>query len=295
MKLLLVGASGQLGWEISHHPALLTYHTIIPLSHAALDISDLDQVLKAYRHYQPDLVINAAAYTKVDLAEKEWESAYRINSKGAEHLASACEQFQIPLIHFSTDYIFNGEKETPYVEEDKASPLNIYGKSKWEGEVLIRQTCTKHIILRTSWVFGRQGHNFVKTILKLAQERETLQVVSDQIGCPTPTSGIADAVFMIVRKIKSSSSFWGTYHFCGEPAVSWYEFAKHIIQTAADIKPLTLRELAPIASAEYPTPARRPKHSILSCKKITAAFGIQPIKWLPILRGIITSELHEKL
>lgn len=288
MHLLLVGATGQLGCEISSHPDILKNHTLSCLSHRELDITDSDAILRACAQYMPDLIINAAAYTKVDQAEIDVELAYAINAQGAGNLAQICEKLRIPLIHFSTDYLFDGEKSTPYTEEDKPSPLNIYGDSKWQGEVLVRQHCSKHIILRVSWLFGIYGHNFFKTMLNLAREKKEIKVVNDQYGSPTPTFSIANALYLILQKIASSDIDLGeTYHFCGTPSVSWYEFAKTIIHTAARFETLKVENILPISTLEYPTPARRPKNSFLSCEKITTTLGISQPNWAEILPDLV--------
>lgn len=292
MRILLVGAGGQLGREIAAHPDFLHHHQITALSHGQLDITDGDAVLRAYAQYQPDFVINAAAYTQVDQAEKEPALAHAVNVIGAGNLAKACETFQIPLLHFSTDYIFNGEKTGGYVEEDTAFPINVYGASKWEGEELVRQYCSRHLILRVSWVFGQYGKNFVFTILRLAQERKTLSIVSDQIGCPTATQDIAEVSFLLTQQ--KTKGMWGTYHFCGTPAVSWHTFAEAIIH-AAQSYPLALETLSPIPTTAYPTPAQRPKNSVLACSKIEKTFGISPTLWASHLPLLIEGYFREKL
>jgi dTDP-4-dehydrorhamnose reductase len=314
MKILLLGAAGQLGREIAQHPDFSQHHQITALSHSQLDITDRDAVLHAYQHYQPDFVINAAAYTQVDQAEKEPVLAHAVNAIGAGNLAEACETFQIPLLHFSTDYIFNGEKIGGYVEQDAACPINVYGASKWEGEELVRQHCTRHLILRVSWVFGRYGKNFVHTILRLAQTRKTLNIVSDQIGCPTATYDIACVSFLLMqhstKKMQHSlhsehpiendpstsktKGIWGTYHFCGNPETSWYDFAQAIVD-AAKPYPLALETLSPIPSTAYPTPAQRPKNSVLDCSKIEKTFGISPASWTAHLPLLIEGYFREKL
>lgn len=288
MKLLLIGAGGQLGHEICAHNDILQNHTLIPLSHQTLDITHLDAVLTACSHYQPDLVINAAAHTKVDQAEIEPEAAYAVNTQGAANLAEVCGKLDIPLIHFSTDYIFNGEKEKSYTEEDAVSSLNRYGESKWQGEVLVRQYCPKHVILRVSWIFGIYGNNFLKTILRLTREKTEIRIVKDQYGCPTPALSIADAVFNIIQKTAQNVSFpWGTYHFCGEPIVSWYAFAQTIVETISHFETLKVQKILPISGQEYQPLVRRPKNSSLSCEKITSTLGIQVPNWIEYLTAVV--------
>lgn len=274
MKILLTGANGQVGHEIQRE-TFPSQIELIALTREFLDITQFDNVVKVFKQYQPDLIINSAAYTAVDRSEIDQVQAHLVNSEGASHLAKACNEFNIPLIHLSTDYVFDGKAHIPYTESDKTEPLGIYGQSKWMGEEAIRSQLKKHIILRTSWVFGHEGNNFVKTILKLAKDRPILRIVKDQIGGPTSAKDIAVTIWKIINKMEDSQDFhWGTYHYTGVPAVSWYEFAQTILQYAS----LT-NELTPITTEEYPTLAQRPAYSILNCEKIENAFGIKQPQW----------------
>ncbi len=279
-KILITGAQGQLAYELEQ----LAQHSVIALTRAQLDITQYDAVQKAVDTYQPDVVINTAAYTKVDAAEHNSEQAYAVNCLGAKNIALACEKNQIPLLHLSTDYIFDGSKNTPYLETDPASPINIYGKTKWQGEEAVRSHCEKHIILRVSAVFGQHGQNFVKTILRLAQEKETLRVVADQTMCPTPARAIAEALFTIITMPR-----WGTYHYCGLPAVTWYDFAKRIVQLAKEQMPLHIKELEPITTADFPTAAKRPACSVLDCTQFEKNFGPIRPHWELGLKNVITT------
>jgi len=280
MKILITGANGQLGYELSQYK---TTHQLIALPRQELDITKTDNVANAFTEHAPDLVINAAAYTAVDKAESDAEQAYAVNRDGAKCLAENCAKDNTPMIHVSTDYVFDGTKTGPYHEDEQVMPLGIYGKSKWEGEQAIREILPQHIILRVSWVYGIQGNNFVKTILRLAKEREQLSIVQDQIGCPTETTAITAAIFQIIETIGQRQHKWGTYHFCNGPTTNWYEFSKAIVSIASDYSTLKLREINPITTAEYPTPAQRPMNSVLDCKKLTAAFMIEPQAWTELL------------
>lgn len=284
MKLLLTGADGQVGSEFKRHPQA---HQVVMLNHQALDITDLAQVQAMVQHHRPDVVINAAAYTKVDQAEQEQKLADRINHQGALHLAQVCAKLMIPLLQLSTDYVFDGQKPSEYLEEDATNPRSIYGKTKWLGELAVRKTLPNHIILRVSWVFGSYGQNFVKTILRLAKEREEIRIVDDQRGCPTAAKDIVATVFLLCEQMVSGHLPWGTYHFCGLVPVSWYQFAKAIVNKAADWMPLRLQELLPITTAEYPTAAERPKNSVLCCHKITEALRRTPPHWEHELTNVI--------
>ena len=257
---------------------------MIVLSHAQLDITQYDAVQKAIDTHHPDIIINTAAYTKVDAAEDNAEQAYAVNCIGAKNIAQACEKNHIPLLHLSTDYIFDGSKNTPYLETDLASPINIYGKTKWQGEQAIRAHCKKHIILRVSSVFGQHGQNFVKTILRLAREKETLRIVADQTMCPTPARAIAEALLTMIIK-----PHYGTYHFCGSSPVTWYDFAKTIIQLAKKQMPLLIKQLEPITTAEFPTAAKRPAYSVLDCTQFEKNFGRIRPDWKIGLKNVITT------
>jgi dTDP-4-dehydrorhamnose reductase len=290
MKILVTGSNGQVGHEI----ALLgrdSSHEIVPLDRQRLDITDPEAVNDIFHDIRPELVINPAAYTAVDRAESEPELAFSINRDGAANLANACLQQEIPLLHVSTDYVFDGSKPSPYDESDPVAPLGVYGQSKWEGEEVVRSTLTKHIILRTSWVFGSHGNNFVKTMLRLGKERDQLKVVDDQYGGPTSAAGIAAALMGVVNHISDNRDIpWGTYHFSGQPFTNWHGFAEQIIQLAnnAGIIDHDVEVLA-ISSSEYPTPVKRPANSRLSSEKFEKAFKIHPDDWPLRLRKVIDS------
>ncbi|MEN6441328.1 MAG: dTDP-4-dehydrorhamnose reductase [Syntrophobacter sp.] len=234
---------------------------------------------------QPDgrkgLVINCAAYTAVDRAESEPEAAFAVNRDGPANLARECLRLGLPLVHISTDYVFDGNSVTPYREEDAASPINVYGRSKWEGEEAVRLNLADHIIVRTSWLYGAQGANFVKTMLRLGREREVLTVVSDQHGCPTWTGDLAECIARIAVEIASQPGNvdWGTYHFCGKGITTWYDFARTIIEQGRKWEFLKVTEVKPVPTSSYPTPAARPQWSVMDCRKIGEKFGIFPPPW----------------
>lgn len=287
MKILLTGANGQLGNEIKRLRGLTDGHQIIALGRADLDITDISAIQQTFDSYQPDIVINSAAYTQVDKAETEQQAAYAINAQGAGLLANACAAINIPIIHLSTDYVFNGQKSTAYVEEDLAAAINVYGTTKWQGEEQIRRIAAQHIILRVSWIYGFYGHNFVKTMLRLARAREALTIVADQRGCPTAAKEIAVAIQHIIESIANGQQKWGTYHFCNGPATSWYEFAQAIIANARNYESLQVDQIHPITTEDYPTPARRPANSELCCDKFINTFTYQPRSWHEVLPEVI--------
>ncbi|MCF8468332.1 MAG: dTDP-4-dehydrorhamnose reductase [Sneathiella sp.] len=272
MRILITGAGGQVGTALAQR-APARGHDVIALNHGALDICDKQAVEAALALHHPDLVINAAAYTAVDRAEEEAERAFTINADGAEHLARGCASADIPFLHISTDFVFDGEKPDPYVEEDPVAPLNVYGKSKVEGEARIIAVGHKYLILRTAWVFGG-AQSFVATMLHLAKSHKELNIIDDQIGGPTASGDIAGSLLLMAEAaLEVDFSDWGIYHYCGAPAVTWYGFAKAIF--AGKETPV----LHPIPTEGYPLPARRPKNSRLDCSKIKRVFGIDQPDW----------------
>ena len=289
MRVLITGAHGQIGQELLHSaPQSWQVHG---LSSSELDITDAQQVMATVQALQPQLIINTAAYTAVDQAESNNQQAYAVNQYGAANLAKAAEVLDCPLLHLSTDYVFSGEHTHPYTEQDTTAPCNIYGSSKWLGEQAVREFCTKHIILRMSWVFGLYGTNFVKTMLRLAQERDALSIVSDQVGGPTSARSIAQLLWQIAEQYRSTGDcLWGTYHFSGAPACSWYDFAHEIFKQAAELKLIQHSPaLTPINSSDYPTPAKRPAYSVLDNSKIQQQLNICPSDWKSELQLMLHS------
>ena len=233
-------------------------------------------------------MINAAAYTAVDQAESEQELAFSVNCKGPAYLAKACSKFRIPLIHVSTDYVFDGSKRTPYLETDPVSPVCVYGESKAAGEKAVRDALEAHIILRTSWLYSTHGNNFVKTILRLANEREELRVVADQYGCPTYAWDLAAAILHIADQMgRRGKTQWGTYHYCGQGIITWHDFAVKICGLAKRYVPVRVKEIEAISTAEYYTPAKRPAYSVLDCSKIARCFGISIRPWQDSLEDML--------
>jgi len=285
MKILVFGAGGQVGREVCRARWPARYQ-LLPFERKAIDITGSASVSETLRRERPDLVINLAAYTAVDRAESEPEAAWAVNCAGAAHLAAACDESGAALVHLSTDYVFNGRKIDAYREEDAVDPLGVYGHSKEAGERAVRAALEQHVILRTAWVFGASGINFVKTMLRLASERPVLRVVADQRGCPTAAADIAAALIAIAESIERGEARWGTYHFAGDAAISWHGFAEAIFESA--IPQLAPRpKLEPIATEQYPTPAQRPMNSVLDCRRIEQAFGVSPSRWRASLASVI--------
>lgn len=277
--ILLTGAGGQVGYEVNRLARDKRY-ALTALTRQQLDIGDHQAVEQIISRLQPALVINAAAYTAVDRAEQEVAAAMRANRHGPANLAAACHNLQIPLIHLSTDYVFDGDKAGAYAEDDTTAPTGVYGLSKWQGEEEVRARLPQHLIIRVSWVFGPHGHNFVKTMLRLAAERDELRVVADQRGCPTYATHIAAALLSLADNIRHGTDHWGTYHFCGQPETSWHGFAETIISEALTMGLLDHQiAVQPITTSAYPTPARRPANSILDCRRIIKTFDLQLPSW----------------
>ena len=285
MKILVFGASGQIGREVCR-AAWPSRYAILPLDRKAVDITKSAAVSAMLARETPDLVINLAAYTAVDRAESDPEVAWAANCAGAAHIAGACDESATPLVHLSTDYVFDGRKTGPYREEDAVGPLGVYGRSKEAGERAVRAAVARHMILRTAWVFGAYGANFVKTMLRLAAERPVLRVVADQRGCPTAAADIAAALMVIAAHIERGEAKWGTYHFVGAGATSWHSFAQAIFDQAAP-QLAACPQVEPITTELYPTPARRPMNSVLDCRKIEEVFGISSPPWRTALATVI--------
>lgn len=277
--ILLIGKNGQLGSEI-HGLIEDSKFSGIAVDYPEFDITDPALIHTWIDGKNPDLVINAAGFTDVDKAETSEDLVCAVNSKGPAMLAEACSKRSIPLIHISTDYVFDGRKGAPYLEDDAVNPLNVYGKSKREGEIGIRSVLKKHIIIRTAWLYGLHGRNFVKTMLKLAAEKEKITVVDDQYGCPTSSADLAEAVLAIAGRILSGErESWGIYHYAGKGSTTWYEFAVEIFKQAANYTKQKLPAVYPVPAAQYGRTAPRPENTTLDCTKIADQFGIETRCW----------------
>lgn len=290
MRIAVIGAKGQVGWELTHRARRLG-HEALAWDQAELDICDAAAVDRALAASGADAVINAAAYTAVDKAEQEPELAFAVNRDGPAHLAIACNRLNIPLLHISTDYVYDGGKPSPYVEDDPVAPLGVYGQSKAEGDVAVQRLLPRHLILRVSWVFGIHGYNFVKTMLRLAREREELRVVADQSGCPTYAGDIADTLLNLAERIAEidANGAWGAYHYCGAPVTTWHGFASAIIEQARGFEALRVQTITAITTTDYPTPAARPVNSVLDSSRLAFRFGIQPRPWRDGLHAVLVA------
>lgn len=279
MNILVTGSKGQVGWELLNRGAEKGA-TITGVDIEEIDIADKRAVEKIVGDLAPDLVVNAAAYTAVDAAEKNTELAFQVNRDGPANLATACLVEKIPLIHISTDFVYGGDQEGAYVEDDPTAPLGAYAQSKAEGDQAVSGILAEHIILRTAWVYGVHGNNFVKTMLRLGREREQLSVVDDQNGCPTDAADLAEAILAIAQQIRKMQEVpWGTYHFCGGGQTTWHGFANEIFRLARQHETFKVESVEPVPTSGYPTPAKRPANSVLDCSKIKQAFNIAPRAW----------------
>lgn len=286
MRILLLGGNGQVGREIQAAAGTCAVHAP---GRDQVDLTDPAALAGLVRSTPCDVVVNAAAYTAVDRAEGERDLAFAVNAAAPGHLARACAEAGVPLIHVSTDYVFDGGKSGAYVEEDPINPLGVYGASKAAGEAAVREALDRHVILRTSWVFSRHGQNFVKTMLRLAQDRPELRVVDDQFGAPTAASDIATAILTVARRATTApdETAWGTYHYSGAGRTSWCGFARAVMDVRRRVTGRESPVVHPITTADYPTPVRRPANSELDCRRIGSCFGVAPADWRIALEEVV--------
>jgi dTDP-4-dehydrorhamnose reductase len=283
MKILLLGKNGQIGWELQRSLAplgeLVAYgHN--PSQGLAIDLADPVAVRALIRDVEPDLIVNAAAYTAVDKAESEKELVDRVNAQSCLAMAHEAKALGAWLVHYSTDYVFDGQGSDPWKETDAVAPLNQYGLSKAAGEQAIIQSGCKYLIFRTSWVYAQRGNNFAKTMLRLARERDELNVVSDQVGAPTAADLIADVTVFAIQKAFARPELRGIYHLASQGETSWYSYAKYIIDFArANGEQMAVSTVTAVGSSAYPTPARRPMNSRLDTRKLRESFSIHLPSW----------------
>jgi dTDP-4-dehydrorhamnose reductase len=282
-RILITGIDGQLGRELKE--TLAPIGEVFGVGREKTDLTQATSIRQTITNFKPDTIVNAAAYTAVDKAETDEELAYTVNAIAPGIMAEEAAKLGATILHVSTDYVFDGQKNLPYGEDDATNPLGVYGKSKLAGEENVKQACQSHIILRTAWVYGTWGKsNFVKTMLRLGKEREEIRVVTDQVGSPTWAKDIALAIARLVENPNSH----GTYHFTDSGVASWYDFASAIFEEAKLLKfPLKIGRVIPITTAEYPTPAQRPAYSVLANQKISAILGTHPPHWRDSLKQML--------
>ena len=294
-RILLLGSSGQVGGDLKI--LLPEFAQLHSPERAHLDLLNPESIRKYVRDISPNVIVNAAAYTAVDQAESESDIAHAINCIAPATLAEAAAREGALLIHYSTDYVFDGAKIGPYLESDAINPLNVYGRSKAAGEQAIQRSGCRHFIFRTSWVYSPRGSNFLLTMLRLASQRDELRIVNDQIGAPTSSRSIANASALIVRDVLAREReipFSGIYHMTDSGQTSWFGFASDILQGASELLGTRLPRLSPIKTTEYPTPARRPLNSVLSCQKLCAAFTLAMPPWQQSLASVLHAVQRER-
>jgi dTDP-4-dehydrorhamnose reductase len=275
LRILLTGASGQVGWELRR--TLAPLGEVRSFDRYGLDLADLPTLVATVRSLQPKIIVNAAAYTAVDKAEAERDMAFAVNATAPGVLAEEAKRIGALLVHYSTDYVFDGEKPAPYVEDDPTGPVNAYGASKLAGEQAVANSGCRHLILRTSWVYGPRGRNFYLTMLRLAKERPELRVVDDQVGAPTSSLAIARATAELLPK-----GIEGLYHLTATGETSWCGFAREILRRAGMVTPVV-----PIRTEDYPTPARRPRNSRLDCARLVRVAGVELASWEEQLAKVV--------
>lgn len=285
--ILIIGRIGQVGWELRR--TLAPLGRVVTVDFPDIDLTNVDSILKWTRETQPQIIVNAAAYTAVDKAESEFEKCNGINGVAPGILAEEAKKRSALLVHYSTDYVFDGTKNTPYTEEDAPNPLGAYGRSKLAGDEAVLAVDGRHLIFRLCWVYGARGQNFMLTMMRLAREREKLRVVHDQFGCPTWSRMIAETTALALQRVvgaQEPSAFQGLYNLAASGQSSWHGFAQSIIGLMPDAE-RKCRSIEPIPTSEYPLPAKRPAYSVLSCEKLRRTFGLQLPDWQESLKQVL--------
>ena len=291
---MVIGATGRVGSEVCREIIRQGYE-VVEMSRQKLDITNLDALQTTLQQPGIDFVVNTAAFTNVDDAENCADACYAVNRDGVSNIALVCKQLQIPLLHISSDYVFDGAKQGAYTEDDPVTPIGLYGDSKWQGEQAIREIHDMHIILRSSWVFGQKTPNFVYNMVQRAKQQDVLEVVDDIRGCPTPASDIARVVVGIMEQCLCVDYLWGTYHYCSAEPTTRYEFAQAIVDLVQGKPGFKVKEVRPVSLEDQSsTQQERPLHSVLSCKKIHGTFGVMQRAWRGELGEIVKNYLDNE-
>jgi dTDP-4-dehydrorhamnose reductase len=293
-RILVTGAAGMTGSEVCEQATAAGW-MVQPLSRADADITDARMFADVTRKFRPDVVVNAAAYTAVDRAESDGDVAMAVNCEGARNVARAAASVGAPVVHLSTDYVFNGEGGSPYEPDAKTDPVSVYGKTKLAGEVAVQAENPNHVIVRTSWVFSHRGSNFVRTMLRLGAERDEVRVVEDQIGRPTSATDLASALLIVARAIAENPALAGVYHFANAGETSWFRFAEEIFEQARALGERHTPRIVPIPTSEFPTPARRPAYSVLDTSSFSGNFGTEPRSWQSAVHDTVALSLRNTL
>ena len=294
MKILLVGKNGQVGWELQRSLSTLGEVVAVDFFDKSLcgDLCNLDGIAQTVRTVQPDIIVNAAAHTAVDKAEAERELSKLLNEQGVEVLARESARLGALIVHYSTDYVFDGSGNQFRTEDEKTAPLNVYGETKLAGEIAIRKNNPRHLIFRTSWVYATRGQNFAKTMLSLATQKETLSIINDQFGAPTSAELLADCTAIAIREENENRKVSGTYHLVASGVTSWFDYANYVFNIAKSLDTeLTIKSVNGIPTSDYPTPAKRPLNSRLSNMKFQNTFGVTLPNWQNGVERVITEVL----
>lgn len=294
-RILITGAHGQIGRALVRLLARDPDFDIQACSRRQLDITNRKQIGEKLAELLPDYVVNCAGFNRVDPAEKDPQQAYALNSQGAAELAALCGELSIPLLHLSSDYVFDGHYASGYNESDDAAPLGIYGDSKWQGEEHIRRLLPRHIILRVSWIFSECGNNFLLRTLEQARHERCIKAVDDRRGCPTSADDVARVLQAILKQLANGAEAWGTYHYCGAEVTTRYGFSEAILAAARQYEELAVTELVPVSSRDMPEAAERPASSVLKCSKLLNTFGIRQRPWRSELQRLVRELYAEQL
>ncbi|RVU29839.1 MULTISPECIES: dTDP-4-dehydrorhamnose reductase [Neptunomonas] len=279
ITIVVTGGDSQVAQDLVALAAKDKHFKLIALDQAKLDITQPETVRRVIDELMPDYLINTAAFNRVDAAEQNPELCYRVNRDGVKNLADICGELSIPLIHLSTDHVFDGHYASGYAEGDDVSPLGVFGDSKYQGEQLIRQFCSRHIILRVSWVFSDRGDNHLLRTLTKARTASEIEAADDRQGCPTSSADVARVILAMIQQLQNGADSWGTYHYCGAEVTTRYRFTEAILAAARQYEALRAEKIVPVSKTELNSEAERPASSVLKCKKILAHFGIRQRPW----------------